>query len=365
MPNSILPTTLDKFTTFGDLLRFLRRRAGLTQLELSIAVGYSSPQISRLEQNLRLPDLPTIEARFVPVLCLEDEPEAVAQLLELAAAVRREDAPARGLCPYKGLDYFDEVDADMFVGRENITKKLVDRLLALASGEQTSTGRLFAIVGASGCGKSSLVRAGLVPALRWNKGSANWHIHVLTPTAHPLENLATDLTADSSSVASTASLIDDLQRDQRSLDLYTKRQLKKSGASHLMLVIDQFEELFTLCRSDAERSSYIDNLLTAALDEDGQVIIVITLRADFYAHCASYLPLREALATHQEYIGAMSDEEMRLADTLLSEFKESIERGHYSGKDVSSKSLRTIDDAARVLREKRQIVEHENGDYVI
>src|ERR1044071_7719535 len=101
---------LEKFTTFGDLLRFLRRRAGLTQTELAIAVGYSHAQISRLEQNLRLPDIPTIEARFVPALGLHADEQVVKRLLELAANVRREDAPGLGLCPYKGLNYFDEAD---------------------------------------------------------------------------------------------------------------------------------------------------------------------------------------------------------------------------------------------------------------
>jgi hypothetical protein len=74
MSNSIPASVLEKFTTFGDLLRYLRRRTGLTQIEMSIAVGYSDAQISRLEQNLRLPDVATIAARFVPVLDLADEP---------------------------------------------------------------------------------------------------------------------------------------------------------------------------------------------------------------------------------------------------------------------------------------------------
>src|SRR5512134_1257361 len=162
MSASIPASTLEKFTTFGDLLRFLRRRAGITQLELSIEVGYSDAQISRLEQNLRLPDIPTIEARFVPALGLEDEPKAVARLLELAANVRREDAPGLGLCPYKGLSYFDESDADLFVGREALTTKLTERVLSLASRDGP---RFLAVVGASGSGKSSLVRAGLIPGL--------------------------------------------------------------------------------------------------------------------------------------------------------------------------------------------------------
>src|SRR5512132_2378121 len=131
MTTSIPASTLEKFITFGDLLRFLRRRTGLTQMELSIAVGYSNTQISRLEQNERLPDIPTIEARFVSALGIEDEPKAVARLLDLAANVRREDAPTPGLCPYKGLSYFDESDAALFVGREALTAKLTERVFSL------------------------------------------------------------------------------------------------------------------------------------------------------------------------------------------------------------------------------------------
>jgi transcriptional regulator with XRE-family HTH domain len=189
---------LDKFSTFGDLLRYLRRRMGLTQRELSIAVGYSDAQISRLEQNQRLPDLPTIAARFVSALGIEDEPAVVTRLMELAATVRREDAPAAGLPPFKGLLYFDEADADIFFGREALTTKLQTRLTALLTAPQSP--RFLAVVGASGSGKSSVIRAGLVSALRWNPDSASWPIHVLTPTAHPLESLAASLAAEVKSV---------------------------------------------------------------------------------------------------------------------------------------------------------------------
>jgi transcriptional regulator with XRE-family HTH domain len=150
MATSIPVTTLEKFNTFGDLLRFLRRRVGITQIELAAAVGYSDTQISRLEQNLRLPDIPTIEARFISALDLEDEPNAAVRLLDLAANVRREDAPGLGLCPYKGLNYFDEPDADLFVGRESLTTKLIERVFSLTS----SGSRFLAVVGASGSGKS-------------------------------------------------------------------------------------------------------------------------------------------------------------------------------------------------------------------
>ena len=76
--------SLSSFTTFGELLRYLRRRARLQQRDLAIAVGYSEGQICRLEQNQRLPDLPTLAARFVPALELEDAPELAARLLDLA-----------------------------------------------------------------------------------------------------------------------------------------------------------------------------------------------------------------------------------------------------------------------------------------
>ncbi len=304
-------TTLEKFTTFGDLLRFLRRRVAMTQMDLALEVGYSDAQISRLEQNLRLPDIPTIQARFVDALGLQDEPQAFARLLELAATVRREDAPAAGLCPYKGMQFFDEADADSFVGREALSALLTRRVIDLLSDKESPHGRFLAVVGASGSGKSSLVRAGLVPMLRWEKTSADWEIHVLTPTAHPLENLAGVLTSESHSVTATAVLLDELEADARSLHLFARRKMGTGSNARILLVIDQFEELFTLCRSEHDRERFVGNLLSASAEPDGPVIVVIALRADFYAHCAAYERLREALASRQQYIGAMNSDEMR------------------------------------------------------
>jgi len=300
---------LDNFTTFGDLLKYLRRRAGLTQRELSIAVGYSDAQISRLEQNQRLPDLPTIAARFVPALDLNHDPETATRLMELAATVRREDAPAIGLPPFKGLLYFDEADADLFFRRENLAAHLMKRIEA---GVKTGN-RFLAVVGASGSGKSSVVRAGLVPALRWRSPSANWPIYVLTPSAHPLEALAAALTREAESVVATATLTDDLAADPRSLHLAVRRITQRVRASNAMIVVDQFEEMFTLCRSQLEQNAFVNNLLTAAFEPGGSSIVVVALRADFYAHCADFGNLRQALAQHQEYIGPMSSEELRRA----------------------------------------------------
>ncbi len=211
--------------------------------------------------------------------------------------------PASGDPPFKGLHYFDVEDADLFFGREELTAELVSNL---------SHNHFLAVVGASGSGKSSLVRAGLIPALQSSKpvkgnvvppsGSERWQTVIITPTAHPLESLAAKLTQNSESVTAAATLIDDLLRDLRSLHLYARRLIESDN--RLLLVVDQFEELFTLCQDPNERRAFVDNLLHAASD-DGVTTVVIVLRADFYSNCAGYENLRHALERNQKYIGAM------------------------------------------------------------
>jgi WD40 repeat protein len=319
MPVSSAAIALDQFTTFGDLLKYLRRRAGLTQRKLSIAIGYSDAQISRLEQNERLPDLATLTARFIPALHAEDQPEVAARLLELAAAVRREDAPAAGLPPYKGLYYFDESDAELFFGREGLTETLIDHVRTGLKSDQ----RFLAVVGASGSGKSSVVRAGLIPALRWQQPSSGWPVYVITPTAHPLDVLAAGLQGEVRRGTSLRKFVDELIRQPQALNSAFKRIAEDTGAAHTLLVVDQFEELFTLCRSEAERTAFVENLLSAALQPDGVAIVIIVLRADFYAHCARFDLLRQALSKHQEYIGPMTTEELRRA------IEKPAQRGHW------------------------------------
>lgn len=224
-----------------------------------------------------------------------------------------EELPAPGEPPFKGLPYFDESDAALFFGREQVVSKLVDDLNARRF--------LAVVVGASGSGKSSVVRAGIIPAL---KRKGRWSIYVLTPTAHPLEALAMELTRDIESLTATATLLDDISRDLRALHLWFRRQAKNEplpGSHRVLLAIDQFEELFTLCRDQVEREMFIDSLLAAtcsAQDKDGRadafdVTLLITIRADFYAHLAQYPELREAVAKQQEYIGPMMSDELRRA----------------------------------------------------
>src|SRR6266508_540804 len=205
------------------------------------------------------------------------------------------EAPTPGEPPFKGLQYFDEIDSDLFFGREVLTAKLVRRL--------HESQFLSVIIGASGSGKSSVVRAGVIPSLKKGEmlidgstpptDSANWRMHVLTPTAHPLEALATELTRDTESVTAAATLMDDLMQDPRSLGLFLARQKPQL---HTLIVLDQFEELIKLFSDEFEREAFIDNLLTTLNQGEEHVTLVLTLRADFYAHLAQYPELRDAVA---------------------------------------------------------------------
>jgi len=188
--------------------------------------------------------------------------------LEKVHHLLKREPPAPGDPPFKGLQYFDETDADLFFGREALVSHLVEQI---RSREKSKGARFLAIIGASGSGKSSLVRAGLIPALK--RGDKSMTAQVITPTEHPLSSL------------------------------------RGAIPSRGLLFVDQFEELFTLCQSESERKSFINKLLEAAKETS----VVIALRADFYAACAPYESLRKVLSQNQEYIGPMNAAELRRA----------------------------------------------------
>jgi WD40 repeat protein/transcriptional regulator with XRE-family HTH domain len=318
MTSQITKIAFERFSTFGDLLKFLRRRSGITQRELALAVGYSHAQISRLELNQRVPDLATIIARFIPALELEYEPNVAERLIELAAAIPRDATPVEGVAPFKGLQFFNEEDADLFFGREELTSRLVARMKETI--QDPLPPRFMAVVGASGSGKSSIVRAGLVPTLKRTPPFSRWLIRTFTPTDLPLEALAFSLNPQPESVASVAVLLHDLAREPRAAHLAATRLLEKDksiarGREHkgVLLVIDQFEELFTLCHNETERCAFVDNLMNAVSEPGGSMFVILALRADFYNQCAPYPTLRDALSTQQEYIGLMNATELRRA----------------------------------------------------
>ncbi len=209
--------------------------------------------------------------------------------------------------PYMGLRSFDASDSAVFFGRE----RLVERLVARLSGAGSKS-RFTAIVGPSGSGKSSVAKAGLIPALRRGAlvGSSDWFLVSLTPGAHPFEELEAAL--HSVAVTQPASLLEDLLAEN-GIDRAVRRILPDDG-SQVLLLIDQFEELFTLADTDTAQS-FLDALAAAVQAPHNRVRVVVTLRADFYDRPLRHLQIGELLREGTEVITPLTPEELERAIT--------------------------------------------------
>jgi WD40 repeat protein/DNA-binding SARP family transcriptional activator len=179
---------------------------------------------------------------------------------------RSSPATLQDVCPFKGLAPFELADAEFFFGRERLVDELVARL---------SEAPLIAVVGPSGSGKSSLVRAGLSVALGYESV-------LIRPGTQPVAQLAAAL-------ATVAS------------------------GERLVLVVDQFEELFTESVGEHERRSFIDSLVEAAWDADRRVLVVIALRADFFGRLSAYIELTDLVGPNHVLLAPMSPSELRRA----------------------------------------------------
>lgn len=184
--------------------------------------------------------------------------------------------------PYKGLRAFEEVDADDFFGRETLVASLVTELDGHGPG-----GRCLAVVGPSGCGKSSIVKAGLVPALRRGAlpGSDRWFIVQMYPGSRPFEALAAALRRVA--IDPDPDLFGSLAGGNAPLSTVIDHVVPANG-SGLLVVIDQFEEVFTLVREESTRVAFLDTLADAVKDPETPFRLVLTLRADFYDRPLQY-----------------------------------------------------------------------------
>jgi WD40 repeat protein len=178
--------------------------------------------------------------------------------------------------PYKGLRAFQESDSDDFFGREKLTGQLLAHLATPGV-----DGRFLAVVGPSGSGKSSVVKAGLIPALRKGAlpGSKMWFVVEMHPGMQPMKEL--ELALVSISADPHIQLSEMLNQDRYGL-LEAVRSALPGEESELLLVIDQFEELFSLVEDDGERIRFLQSIYSAVTDRQGNLRVVITLRADFY-----------------------------------------------------------------------------------
>ncbi|MFG2025971.1 hypothetical protein [Streptomyces sp. NPDC048825] len=261
---------------FAYELRKLRGEAGgPTYRDMARGVPYSAPTLSAAAAGERLPSLPVVLA--FAAACGGDPEEWERRWGEALAEEADSRAPQDGQAPYPGLARFETDERYPFHGRDELIAELLELI-----GRRS----VLAVVGASGSGKSSLLRAGLIPALREGKGPALAAIRVLTPGDRPARTHRTLLAPHGG----------DGER----------------RAGDTLLVVDQFEEVFSLCHDPAERSAFLDRLLTAR-DPDSRLRVILAVRADFYGRCAEHGPLAEALSDANLLVGPMPPDRLREA----------------------------------------------------
>lgn len=205
------------------------------------------------------------------------------------------------LNPYKGLRAFEEEDADDFFGRQALVQSILSRLQ-----EDHPLSRFLAVVGPSGSGKSSVVKAGVIPAIR---KELNWLITDMMPGPYPFEELAVAL----NQLADTPNpdLLNHIALDKRGL-LRTTR-LALPTAEHVLIVIDQFEEVFTLVHDTERARLFLDLLYQAVIDRNSPLHIIVTLRADFYDRPLLYPDFSELIKQRTEVVTPLSASELERA----------------------------------------------------
>ncbi|GAB4211420.1 MAG: hypothetical protein OHK0022_45930 [Roseiflexaceae bacterium] len=218
--------------------------------------------------------------------------------------------------PYRGLLTFQPEHADRFFGRDRLVVSLIKRHLSYRS--------FLAVLGASGSGKSSLVRAGVLPMLMSGalNGSKHWRYLTMKPGPNPLDTLARELAVfQGGGVDAMRSLQEDLARDDLAL-LFIARQVAQREGQRLVLFVDQFEELWTLQPTDPikradwqeqQQRQFIRLLLSAAVEPGGPLVVIVTLRADFLHRAAEEPGLAPVLADNDAIVSSMSQEELRQA----------------------------------------------------
>ncbi|NGO42071.1 nSTAND1 domain-containing NTPase [Streptomyces ureilyticus] len=247
-------------------LRLLREKGGKPPYrEMAKRAGYSTTALSQAAAGEQLPSLAVVRAYAEALDAYPDEWER--RWREADTDLRAPTPDERP--PYRGLARFEPDDSDLFFGRETLVAPLV---------ELVREHRFAAVFGPSGSGKSSLLRAGLIPRLRQG-AERPAVIRVLTPGERPART-------------------------------HEKALVARDGDGETWVIIDQFEDLFTLCQDRAERGRFLD-LLLAARRPESRLRVVIAVRGDFYGHCAGHRDLAEAVSRANLLVGPMSRDELR------------------------------------------------------
>jgi transcriptional regulator with XRE-family HTH domain len=291
-------------TTLEDLGRYLhelRDKAKVTQESLSTKAGaltghkLSRSRISEIENSKR--DPVTEQELRGYMRGLKCAPRHIDQAVTVLRQCTAPDGDSTGTntCPYPGLAAFGPRQAHWFFGRTQVTADLVARL-----DERLGGGELLAVVAPSGAGKSSLLAAGLIPALAGGAlpGSRDWPVVVATPGSHPLATLVDRVTAETGADPAAAAVVaGDPDRFAAFLTrVVADSKPEKHSLSRIVLIIDQFEEIFTECQEETERQAFITALCAAGVSP--AVVVVLGVRADFYGQCLGSRAVSAALHGH-------------------------------------------------------------------
>jgi len=333
--------------SFAGLLRQLRSEAKLTQEELAAAAQLSPRSVSDLERGVNRTAHKDTAVLLAGALGLAEPTRELfvaaargkAPAAQVLAAARSAGPPPAGAAadsPYRGLRAFEEQDAELFFGREAATAQVLERMSQHVAGPG-----LLVVSGVSGAGKSSLLRAGVLPRVRAcglaaAPGAASWPCLVFTPTRAPLDELAVRVGLLAG--ADAAAVRRELEADPAGFAL-TARQAalaRPAGPAvdpagpgrnrdrpppqrRLLLVVDQFEELFTHCADEGQRRAFITALHAAATaghgpDQTPASLAVLGVRADFEARCADY-PELSGPVQDRYLVTAMTGRQLRMAIT--------------------------------------------------
>ncbi|MFF7727076.1 helix-turn-helix domain-containing protein [Streptomyces sp. NPDC008001] len=300
----------------GEELRRLRLERGVSLVGLARLAFYSKGYLSKVENGEKPLTLELARACDQAL-----ETGGALELLVPAPAADQGSSRTQddGVCPYQGLSPFGAEDARWFFGREAETAAVVAQLTE----RLTAPGPLL-VMAPSGAGKSSLLRAGMLPALARGvlpvTGSCDWPAVLLTPGEHPVEELLSQVTK---ATGGPHRLLEKAFSEGPAAFAEAVREVTNgpNGPAALVVVVDQFEELFTLCRDGQERATFVEALLALAAGRGDTgaglptALVVLGVRADFYDRCLAYPGLASSLQHGHITLGPMNDARLREAIT--------------------------------------------------